>query len=298
MDADCAERLASARTNAEACAALDAAKAASNLRKWRSQPLARRYVSEQEMRSLMPGVDLRRLGARGSNADIKNLFFATLAGSTLLYFATALLPGNFGATLQYLSLLVPVALLAVGSVAPGVIGAVASRAARLRPAFKRRLAAHEAGHLVAGYITGVPVRSVNVSGAMDSAVALYDLEQGDNGGGDGVRVGESFLNALAVTSLGGILGEYLSGGSGGGGRGHAPEGGSADLQQLERILATLEPHKRQQHKGLARWAALMAFTVLKNERAAFDAVRRVLETQGASDTKQLAEVIESASTAS
>ena len=142
------------------------------------------------------------------------------------------------------------------AVAPGAVrGALDAVAVRLVPAIRERQAFHEAGHVVVGYLAGLPV---------DAAVSLG--EPSDAAGGDAVDV-------ASVVSMAGIAGEVI-------GLGDA-EGGAADVAQLRELLQQARPGlNRRAADDRIRWATLMALTLLNKHRDEHERVAAVLREGG------------------
>ena len=149
------------------------------------------------------------------------------------------------------------------AVAPGAVrGALDAVALRLVPAIRERQAFHEAGHVVVGYLAGLPVDAAAVGG--DAAVSFG--EPSDAAVGDAVDV-------ASVVSMAGIAGEVI-------GLGDA-EGGAADVAQLRELLQQARPGlNRRAADDRIRWATLMALTLLNKHRGEHERVAAVLREGG------------------
>ena len=181
--------------------------------------------------------------------------------------------------------------LAVAALADQIVmgGAVGERLARLVvPAYGERVVVHEAGHLVAAYLLGCPVRGVVLSaseaqrkGIPGQAGTVFfdeDLDRGARGGG---FTAES-VDRWSVVVMAGIAAEALRYGQ--------AEGGSADEAALAGVVAALNPPWTEaQLRNQARWAAAEAVALLRGHKDAHDAVTRALLAGG--DRALLSDVI-------
>lgn len=140
----------------------------------------------------------------------------------------------------------------------------------LFPAYRARLRRHEAGHLIAGHVLGLPVAGISAN----AAYAAVEFRDGRSDMAQTLRLPAEAAarqpprysaspETLAVVSLAGIMAEideYAD-----------AEGGTADLAQLQGIF---DGARMSEGEVLAttRWAALQAHLLLKREGAALEAV--------------------------
>ncbi|KAJ8908675.1 hypothetical protein NDN08_005380 [Rhodosorus marinus] len=236
-----------------------------DLKKWNKQKLSVRPVSIPELK-MNARLDADSLGLTQKNAiDLKLASFVVIGGSSVLaVLCQAIFSGDLAYFSSYLIGGVSIAFLAVGSTAPGLLTAlITTISANLRPDFKERLILHEAGHFLAGYLCGVPVKKYDVN-PITTGVTIFggkflteDVSQG--------RISRADVNALSVVALAGPVAEVIKYGQ--------AEGGMADLNLLQNLLVRTKPpllSKEQQDQ--TRWGALMAYTVLKKYSAEFEAL--------------------------
>jgi len=159
-------------------------------------------------------------------------------------------------------------------------GALGDRALRLLvPSYAERVCVHEAGHLVAAYLLGCPVRGVVLSPAEamrrripGQAGTIFfdeDLDRGARGQG----FTAASVDRWSVVVMAGIAAEALRYGQ--------AEGGRADEAALASVVAALAPPWTEaQLRNQARWAAAEAVALLVDHRDAHDAVVRALLDAG------------------
>uniref|UniRef100_A0A7S3A9G7 Peptidase M41 domain-containing protein n=1 Tax=Rhodosorus marinus TaxID=101924 RepID=A0A7S3A9G7_9RHOD len=268
----------------EARELLDGLSEQGDLKKWNRQKLSVRPVSIAELK-MNARLDADSLGLTQKNTiDLKLASFAVIGGSSLLaVLCQAVFSGDLAYFSSYLIGGLSIAFLAIGSTAPGLLTAlITTISANLRPDFKERLLLHEAGHFLAGYLCGVPVKKYDVN-PITTGVTIFggkflteDVAQG--------RVSRDDVNALSVVALAGTIisvctefslrpklaplsnlnsetsfhaagpaAEVIKYGQ--------AEGGMADLNLLQNLLVRTKPpmlSKEQQEQ--TRWGALMAYT--------------------------------------
>mmetsp|Transcript_2487 Transcript_2487/g.3647 ORF Transcript_2487/g.3647 Transcript_2487/m.3647 type:complete len:336 (-) Transcript_2487:284-1291(-) len=234
-----------------------------DLKKWNQQKLSVRPVSVAELK-MNARLDADSLGLTQKNTiDLKLASFVVIGGSSILaVLCQAIFSGDLAYFSSYLIGGISIAFLAIGSTVPGVLTAlITTISANLRPDFKERLLLHEAGHFLAGYLCGVPVKKYDVN-PITTGVTIFggrflteDVAQG--------RIGRDDVNALSVVALAGPVAEVLKYGQ--------AEGGMADLKLLQNVIVRTKPPllpKEQQDQ--TRWGALMAYTVLKKYSAEYE----------------------------
>ena len=265
---------ASSRTEAES--SLDALKDANVIRLWRSAELQPRYaVSVEQLQSATRCPDVAdAFGIYGSQQLEKILFSVVL--SAIFAFGAATVAGE---TLTFLPEIVrftvvqalsasPFVVLGVGIASPeNFMRSLTTTYAKISPAYRARLARHEAGHVLVGHLLGLPLAAVSTNAAA-AAAQFYDLqiEQRATMGGAKLASAPRFaspgqLEAIAVVSLAGIMAEIRAFGQ--------SEGGAADLGQLQEIYdrAGLDAEAQLE---TTRWAALQAFLLLKRHAIALE----------------------------
>lgn len=148
---------------------LNGMKASGATSRWDCYPeLVRRNIFPNELAQM--GVKDPASIGRPSDTNDFNFIVAVVMSTSLLALVVGLvLPGDWGAFGSYLIGGISLAVLAVGSTAPGLLAVAIDRFARVSPAYRNRIARHEAAHFLVGYLLGCPV-------------AGYSLVRGRRGG--------------------------------------------------------------------------------------------------------------------
>ena len=233
------------------------------VRVWNSAgeaPMRRRNVLPNELKRLLRCAPEQI--ARPSDANDFNLIVAvTLSTSLLATVVGATLPGDWGAFGAYLIGGISLAVLAVGSTAPGLLRVATDRLARVNPEYRRRIARHEAGHFLVGYALGVPVGSYDLG--IDQSHVNFMESKLERKIFQGAKLSESEMLPLAVVSMSGAAAEAMEF--------DEVMGQSADLYDLQRILNRVEPKLSDaSQQELTRWAVFQAASILKTNKSAWD----------------------------
>mmetsp|Transcript_31163 Transcript_31163/g.61693 ORF Transcript_31163/g.61693 Transcript_31163/m.61693 type:complete len:403 (-) Transcript_31163:123-1331(-) len=191
--------------------------------------------------------------------DFKDATVIVVAvASVLAVAALAFLPENVGATVCYFCALVPIIWIGVGSTAPGALAGLiqASRSggegAEER---KERVCHHEAGHMLCGYLCGLPVRSYSVDEKTGVPCVEFESARGDLSSND--------VNALTVVALSGSVAEALQYGT--------AKGGDSDLMELQNCFRRSDEFMGDAvQRDRTRWGALAAFMLIKEYRQEYD----------------------------
>uniref|UniRef100_A0A7S0NXT6 Peptidase M41 domain-containing protein n=1 Tax=Calcidiscus leptoporus TaxID=127549 RepID=A0A7S0NXT6_9EUKA len=244
---------------------LDAAKAAGELRLWRSARLQSRPVELWELRLFFKRSD-RDLQAQLGLVQTKSrdATVRALAVSVALSFVGSAAVSNADfissdarTTLALGVGLLPYAVLSAGLAIPATLRAGLNSVLRVYPPTRRRQAYHEAGHFLVGYMAGLPIEGYSVSAA-ETAVRFGELD------GDA-----DLIDSVSCISMAGIAAEVISFGN--------AAGGLDDLAQLRVLLARAAVTKRSVQDARIRWATLMALTLLQREEGALHALFRAFE---------------------
>merc|ERR1719359_2068925 len=149
----------------------------------------------------------------------------------------------------------------------------------LNPEYRRTVVAHEAGHFLCAYLLGCPVqaclldpfaalRDGRVNGA--AGTVFFDPELGESM--EKGSLARSVIDRYCVVVMGGIAAEAE--------RNQQAEGGRSDEAALIALLSQLDGGRTwdiARIQAQARWASSQAVLLLREHRAAFDALCAALE---------------------
>ncbi|GJP29409.1 hypothetical protein CLOM_g16675 [Closterium sp. NIES-68] len=185
--------------------ALECLKEAGSVTAWGSYPnVARRTASVRELTQV--GIkNAEKLAVPSVRNDA--LFLATVVGSTsIIAVVASQLPGDWGFFVPYLVGGLSIVVLAVGSVAPGLLqGGIGAMA----PAFsdyKDRVLRHEAGHFLLAYLLGLPPVAYSLDIGKEHTNLLDDKLQKKIYSG---QLESDDVDRLAVIAMAGMAAEGL-----------------------------------------------------------------------------------------
>ena len=252
---------------------LDALKDQGTAALWRSAPkLAPRQVTLNEL-CQTTSLPQKALDPTKTDIDpktIADLFTKTLLACTAAAALWLALPidDSLRFTGAYLIAGVPIAILAIGSSAPSLLFLPYETfmSAKNKEQNRERICRHEAAHLLTAYCLGLPAESVSVAKG-EPQVSLYDEDAAAQPGY--LIDSEVMLPKLAVVAVAGLVAEADAFGG--------ALGASADLRLLDNLfLRSKPPIPAQAQQGITRYAALMAWTILKTNERALNAVSDAL----------------------
>ena len=222
------------------------------------------------------------LGLVGVQTDLKQLTIAAFAFSAVVGVGGSIIGGQTGGAvywITYLGAAAPLVLIGVGSVAPGLIGGALAKAAWAfdETNTKERRIKHEAAHLLAGYLCGLPIEAYALEPS--PACYFYDREEGNIDDVESWKKARPFndkeIDTLSVVSMSGLMGELTTY--------DKADGGQGDLEQLEEFFfraeseALRKPAKREDQ---TRWGALESLRIINNNKNALEAVCKVMASDG------------------
>jgi hypothetical protein len=190
-----------------------------------------------------------------------------VGGSSALALVLGQLPGDWGFFGMYLSGGISIAVLAVGSVAPGLLQLPINAFSNVFPDYRERVLRHEAAHFLVGYLLGVPIVGYSLDLGKEHTDMLENRLERKIVGAQ--RLSDDEIDALAVVAMAGVAAEAMA----------FPEvvGQTADLMDLQRAMnraaAPLAPNTQQ---NITRWAVWQAAVLLRANPGAYDALREAM----------------------
>merc|ERR1711966_376195 len=210
---------------------LNGMKAAGETNRWDCYPeLTRKNVFPNELNQV--GVkNSDQIGAPNNTNDFNFIVGVTMSTSLLALIVGVTLPGDWGAFGSYLIGGISLAVLAVGSTAPGLLVVAIDRFARISPEYRNRIARHEAAHFLVGYMLGTPVAGYSLGlGTAHVDFQQAKLERKVDGN---ISISEQTMLPLACMSMAGVAAEAMAF--------EDVRGQEGDLRDLQRLLNRAEP---------------------------------------------------------
>ena len=146
---------------------------------------------------------------------------------------------------------------------------------KLFPQYEEKVLTHEAGHFLAAYLHGLPVRGyvlsaaeALMSGIPGQAGTMFSDDElfGEMRSG---RLTNRSIDRFSIVAMAGIAAEAIYYGE--------AEGGESDVSDLIGLLTGLEPAWSVSNvRGQARWAVLEAIMLLRRQEGAFEALREAM----------------------
>lgn len=227
-------------------------------------PSARRNVFMGELKQM--GIKAPDQIATPSVRNDSAFLFTVVGVCSVAAVLLGQLPGDWGFFSSYLTGAIVLVVLAVGSTAPGLLQVFIDKFSQVFPDYRERVVAHEAAHLLIGYLMGVPVTSYNLGigqehvefaeAKIQARIITRDLSDAE-------------IDALAVVAVAGIAAEGL--------KYEEVMGQTADLFDLQRILLRSSSKlSNVQQQNITRWAVWRAAALLKKYSAEHQAVQEAL----------------------
>lgn len=177
----------------------------------------------------------------------------------------AFLPSNIGATLCYLLALIPIAFIAVGSTAPGIIaGGLASLKGTSDDKDRReeRICRHEAAHFLCGYLCGLPVKNYQITDEGFPCVEFH-VSGEENAVSAKRNLSREEIAALSIVAMSGSVAEAMAF--------ERARGGENDLIELNGLFRRSEEFMgAQKQQDYTRWGALAAYQLIKANVGAYE----------------------------
>lgn len=268
------------------------------LTRWNSATLKSRPVAQGELkRQLKTDKNLDELlGLIGEvqDADLKQLTVVAFALSAIIGVGGSIIGGETGGAVYWVTYLgagIPLALIGIGSVAPGIIGGTIDQIKwKLDPTNnKERRIRHEAAHMMCGYMCGLPLAGYGTDPT--PVCEFFDRPDGNYDEGEVYKKKRPFseqeVERLSVTALSGLMGELTLY--------EKADGGSGDLEQLQDVFFRADSEKLRQPQAreeMTRWGAYTSKNMLDDYKTVYEKLIAAME-RGASVEECIA-TIESA----
>lgn len=246
-------------------------KSAGTLKKWgiETETLPeRRPISIGELR--MMGIKDPQAIAQISVRNDAAFLISVVGVSSVLAVVLGQLPGDWGFWGAYLTGGVSIAVLAIGSTNPGILQFAIDSFSKIFPDYKERVVKHEAAHILAAHVLGVPVAGYSLMlGKEHTDLAEAALQQ---------RLIERTLDQqevdrLSIIAMAGATAEAMNF--------DEVMGQNADMLDLQRIMwrsATKMSDAQQQNQ--TRWAAYQAASILRKYKNEYNALVDIMSAGG------------------
>ncbi|KAI5074663.1 hypothetical protein GOP47_0010624 [Adiantum capillus-veneris] len=228
---------------------------------WNSQPyVSRRTTFIRELTTL--GIKNAEKLAIPSVRDDATFLFTVVGVTSALAVLAGQLPGDWGFFIPYLIGSISLVVLAIGSIAPGVLQAAIVSFSSVFEDYQDRVLRHEAAHFLVAYVLGVPIVGYSLDTGKEHVNLVDEKIQKRIYEG---KIDAKELDRLAVVSMAGLAAEGL--------KYEKVTGQSADLFSLQRLInRTKPPLSSEQQQNLTRWAVLFAGSLLKNNSQVHEAL--------------------------
>ena len=250
---------------------LDRLKAKGNLRIWNSKKLDARpnFAVSNGQLTTKTKIDPIKLRLDDVGYNYQKVFGIALAIGTVFGLSSSTIGGELGFILGYLSALLPIMLVGVGSVAPALIFDVLSSIKYATDADARNRYAHmQAGKFLVGYALGLPVSRFDAGGPASAAQFFQLRPQGTSDADDRRMFSKKTYTQVDIAPasamcVGGPVAECMIFGEA---SGNTP----ADVNTLNDIMGRVEPtistDVAQNH---IRWSAVTAYQILSENKDAY-----------------------------
>ncbi|KAG6556555.1 hypothetical protein Mapa_001494 [Marchantia paleacea] len=246
--------------------ALDELREAGIVKQWStSSGISRRTTFIRELTTL--GIkNAEELAVPSTRNDAA--FLATVVGTTSVIAVLAgQLPGDWGFFVPYLVGGISLGVLAVGSVAPGLLQAGIDLFSGSFADSQERVLRHEAAHFLVAYLVGLPIVAYSLDIGKEHVNLVDEKLQKRIYEG---QLDSRELDRLAVVSMAGLAAEGL--------KFDKVIGQSADLFSLQRLInRTKPPLSNSDQQNLTRWAVLYAGSLLKNNAKVYEALMEAMK---------------------
>lgn len=233
------------------------------LKKWGSSAAdlaPRRQVSLGELR--LVGVKSPEAIAKVSVRNDAAFLFSVVASTSVAAVVLGQLPGDWGFFSSYLVGGISFAVLAIGSVNPGILQFAIDSFSQVFPDYKERVLRHEAAHFLTAHLLGVPVAGYSLmlgkehTDLCEAALQRRLIE---------MTLEDKQVDRLSVIAMAGATAEAM----------HYEEvmGQTADMFDLQRIMNRAGSKLgNQQQQNQTRWASYQAASILRQHTNEYEAL--------------------------
>jgi hypothetical protein len=218
--------------------------------------------------------------------DYKMVLVAAVAMGTIFGLSASQIGGQTGFLLGYLSALIPIVVVGIGSIAPALIGDVLlSINTVLDEKLREKLYAINAGKFLVGYCLGLPISRFD-SGSMINTVDFYQVKPTGLDENEAKqyfskrKYNQDDIARSSATCIAGPVAECIEFGESSG-------NAAADVNTLQQLVLAIEPALNadgvQNH---IRWSAMTAHTILTAHKEEYKKL-----VQAFKDKKSLEECI-------
>ena len=197
--------------------------------------------------------------------NYQSVLVTTVIGATVFGLSSSYIPGQIGFILGYFSVLTPVLLLGLGSVAPAAIGDILRQFKLLtNEDARKRYIRFQAGRFIVGYVLGLPISKYGRSGQSDFAEFFQLRPPVVDSDGEGEmkkffsksKFSQLDISPYSIVCLAGPVAECLEYEKA---SGFSPN----DVNVLNSLLLAVEPviapERAQDH---IKWSALQSYNIL------------------------------------
>lgn len=244
------------------------------LQKWGAEAKelpTRRSLSLGELR--MMGIKAPEAIAKISVRNDAAFLFSVVATTSVAAVVLGQLPGDWGFWGAYLTGGISIAVLAVGSTAPGLLQFAIDSFSKIFPDYKERVIKHEAAHFLTAHVLGVPVAGYSLmlgkehTDLAEAALQKRLIER---------QLDETEVDRLSIIAMAGATAEAMNF--------EEVMGQNADMLDLQRIMwRSTNKMSDQQQQNQTRWAAYQAASILRKYKNEYDALVKCMEEGGSAN---------------
>lgn len=198
--------------------------------------------------------------------DYKMVLVSAVAIGTIFGLSSSQIGGQVGFLLGYLSALIPIVVVGIGSIAPALIGDILlSVRTAVDEKLREKLVAINAGKFLVGYCLGLPVSRFN-AGSLINAVEFYQVKPAGLSDNEEKqyfskrKYSQDDIARSSATCIAGPVAECIEFGESSG-------NAAADVNTLQQLVLAIEPALNadgvQNH---IRWSAMTAHKIISDHK--------------------------------